>query len=69
LLFKFLQINGLQLYPELADQCREYAFPVFIFSPLYLAYAHLQQIANKPTTNFFVKAPLRGAFTKKLGLV
>ena len=29
----------------------------------------LQQIANKPTTNFFVKAPLRGAFTKKLGLV
>jgi len=29
----------------------------------------LQRIANKPTTNFFVKAPLCGAFTKKLGLV
>ncbi len=29
----------------------------------------LQQIPNKPTTRFFVKAPLRGAFTKNLGLV
>ncbi len=29
----------------------------------------LQQIPNKPTTKFFVKAPLRWAFTKNLGFV
>jgi len=29
----------------------------------------LQQIPNKPTTRFFVKAPIRGAFTKNLDLV
>ncbi len=29
----------------------------------------LQQIPNKPTTKFFVKAPRSGAFTKNLGLV
>jgi len=29
----------------------------------------LQQIENKPTTRFFVKATLRVAFTKNLGLV
>ena len=29
----------------------------------------LQQIPNKPTTRFFVKAPIRGAFTKNFGLV
>jgi len=34
------------------------------------SYPHLlQQIPNKPTTRFFVKAPLCGAFTKNLGLV
>jgi hypothetical protein len=31
--------------------------------------ASIQQIENKLTTKFFVKAPLRGAFTKNLGLV
>jgi hypothetical protein len=36
-------------------------------APIMIAY--LQQIANKPTTKFFVKAPRSGAFTKKLGLV
>jgi uncharacterized protein involved in exopolysaccharide biosynthesis len=30
---------------------------------------NLQQIPNKPTTRFFVKAQLRGAFTKNFGLV
>jgi len=29
----------------------------------------LQQIPNKPTTRFFVKAPRIGAFTKNFGLV
>jgi len=41
----------------------------FIFALITYHRLDLQQIANKPTTNFFVKAPLRGAFTKKLGLV
>jgi len=39
----------------------------FIFALITYHRLDLQQIANKP--NFFVKAPLRGAFTKKLGLV
>jgi hypothetical protein len=30
---------------------------------------NLQQIENKPTTKFFVKAPQSWAFTKNLGLV
>ena len=29
----------------------------------------LQQIPNKPTTRFFIKAPQSGAFIKNLGLV
>jgi hypothetical protein len=36
---------------------------------LFITSTYLQQIAKTPTTNFFIKAPLRGAFTKKLGLV
>jgi len=36
---------------------------------LLIGNGQLQQIENKPTTKFFVKAPRNGAFTKNLGLV
>jgi len=36
---------------------------------LLITFGFLQQIPNKPTTRFFEKAPLRGAFSKNLGLV
>ena len=46
-----------------------FTMPIYVSGSAFMNWYNLQQIENKPTTKFFVKAPLCGAFTKNLGLV
>ena len=46
-----------------------FTIPIYVSGSAFMNWYNLQQIENKPTTKFFVKAQQSGAFTKNLGLV